>query len=326
MKTYTKYPYRTEFPDSSERARNSQTLEDALQWARWVLHAVWRETNEYGSEGEPIYDAHIAIITNRNTGYRWILRREEWRVEFQTGEMLEQSVAQEGIDVHLTVEEAEALAQAASSGQSGDRRQKALTEQALDQLALLCRRVRERVRLGDQFIDRWSRSIPRTATSEPLGGEPSSREVQPKAPRPPYPPLGDPANLSLKEAGEILGKARNTLYLWYRNGKLPPAVDVAPFIPGTSKPVIVVPRYRLEAWQAGERMPEILQQVFQAHGLHEAPWVCWTVRKGASAKDVAFWVNRRGWRSAISNEGGRIYGEGLEEGRAYEVRPLISDG
>ncbi len=41
-------------------------------------------------------------------------------------------------------------------------------------------------------------------------------------------PLGDPDNLSLKEAGEILGKARNTVYLWYRQGKFPPAVDVGP--------------------------------------------------------------------------------------------------
>jgi len=63
--------------------------------------------------------------------------------------------------------------------------------------------------------------------------------------------LGDPTTLSLKEAGEILG-ARNTIYLWYLNGKFPPAVDVAPFIPGARKPVIVVPRNRLEAWQAGE--------------------------------------------------------------------------
>jgi len=33
---------------------------------------------------------------------------------------------------------------------------------------------------------------------------------------------GDPDN-SLKEAGEILGKARTTIYLWYRNGGFPPA-------------------------------------------------------------------------------------------------------
>jgi len=39
----------------------------------------------YGSEGEHVYpDAETAVITNRNTGYRWILRRKDWRVEFQT--------------------------------------------------------------------------------------------------------------------------------------------------------------------------------------------------------------------------------------------------
>lgn len=102
-------------------------------------------------------------------------------------------------------------------------------------------------------------------------------------------------------------------------------MDVAPFIPGATKPVIVVPRYRLEAWQAGERIPEILQQVFEAHVLHEPPWACWTVRQRASIKDVVFWVNRRGWKVGLSKEGRRIYGEGLEEGRGYEVRARISD-
>jgi hypothetical protein len=103
--------------------------------------------------------------------------------------------------------------------------------------------------------------------------------------------LGDPTTLSLKEAGEILGKARNTIYLWYRNGKFPPAVDVAPFIPGARKPVIVVPRNRLEAWQAGERMPTLLQEVFERRGLHEPPWVCWTSRKGREQTRTS----RSGW-------------------------------
>jgi len=91
MRTYTKYPYRTEFPDSSESGRNAQTIEDALQCARWVLHAVWRETNERGQEGAPVYEAETAIITNRNTGYRWILRRRDSRVEFQTAEMVDRN-------------------------------------------------------------------------------------------------------------------------------------------------------------------------------------------------------------------------------------------
>ncbi len=34
--------------------------------------------------------------------------------------------------------------------------------------------------------------------------------------------------------------------LWVRLGKFPPAVDVAAFIPGASKPVIVVPQVRGE--------------------------------------------------------------------------------
>jgi len=88
MKTYA-YPYRTEFPDSSERGRNSKTLEDALYWARWHVHRIWSETNEYGREGEYIYDTATAVITNRNTGCRWIVRRGDHRVEFQTPQMLD---------------------------------------------------------------------------------------------------------------------------------------------------------------------------------------------------------------------------------------------
>jgi hypothetical protein len=92
MKRYAKYPYRTEFPDSSEGGRNSQTLGDALSWARWHLYRVWRDDTEYGRAGEYIHDTETAVITNRNTGYRWILRREDRRVEFQTPEMLEEAV------------------------------------------------------------------------------------------------------------------------------------------------------------------------------------------------------------------------------------------
>jgi transposase len=84
---------------------------------------------------------------------------------------------------------------------------------------------------------------------------------------PRYRPLGDADNLSLKEAAEILGKAHSTVYLWHRQGKLPPAVDVGPHL-HVNKPVIVVPRYRLEAWLAGERMLSILQDVFDRWPLH----------------------------------------------------------
>lgn len=325
MADYKKYPYRTEFPDSSESARSHQSLEDALHWARWTIYSRWRETNEYGNAGDYVHDATTAVITNRNTGYRWILRRDESVVEFQTPDMLEDSIAEFGIDVHLTVEEAEALARTAISSAAKDKRTKALTGQALDQIGLLCRQVRERVRLADTFIDAWTRSIPRRTESTPGASEDGLSENPAPSTRPPYRPLGDPDNLSLKEAGEILGKARNTLFLWYRQGKLPPAVDVAPFL-HQSKPCIVVPRYRLDAWRAGQRMPSILQEVFETRALHEPPWVCWSARKGASRGDIEFWIHRRAWQLGVSKDGRRIYGDGLEEGKAYELFPLDPRG
>lgn len=108
--------------------------------------------------------------------------------------------------------------------------------------------------------------------------------------RPRYRPLGDPDNLSLKEAGEILGRKRNTVYLWFRQGEFPPAVDVAPYLGRGTKPVIVVPRHRLEAWQAGERMPSIPQETFETRALLEAPWVCYVTRAGARCDDIKFSV------------------------------------
>lgn len=323
MAEYRKYPYRSEFPHSSEDGRNHQTLEDALQWARWTIHSRWRETNEYGVEGDYVHDdAQTAVITNRNTGYRWILRRSDHVIEFQTPQMFEEAVADQTIDVHLSIEEAEALARAAKAEAVKDKRTKALVEQALDQIAILCRQVRERVRAGDAFIDAWTRSIPRKTSHERETETDSRSEEVLESPRPRYRPLGDPDNLTLKEAGEILGKARNTVYLWYRNGKFPPAVDVGPYIPYNNKPVIVEPRYRLEAWQAGERMHDILQVVFETRGLHEAPWVCFTARKGASRDDIDFWTERRGLQKGHSKDGKRIYGEGLEEEKIYELVPI----
>lgn len=287
-----------------------------------MIHARRRETSEYGAEGEYIHDAHTAVITNRNTGYRWILRRGDHLVEFQTPQMLENAVAEQSIDVHLSVEEAEALARAAKAAAIKDRRTKALVEQALEQIAMVCRQVRERVRAGYPFIDAWARSIPRRTAPDPETATNPPAEEVPERPRPPHRPLGDPDNLTLKEAGEILGKGRNTVYLWYRQGKFPPTVDVGPYIPYNTKPVLVVPRYRLEAWQAGERMPNILQEVFETHGLLESPWVCFTARRGASRKDVDFWINRRGLRKGLSKDGKRIYGEDLEEGKVYELVPI----
>jgi hypothetical protein len=167
MAEYRKFPYRSEFPDSSERARNHQTLEDALRWARWTIHSRWRESNEYGVEGEYVNDAKTALVTNRNTGYRWILRRDDHRVEFQTEQMFEEAAAEESIDVHLSIEEAEALARAAKAEAIEDKRRRALVDQAIDQIAILCRQVRERVRVGDAFIDGWTRTIPRKTSLDP---------------------------------------------------------------------------------------------------------------------------------------------------------------
>lgn len=100
-------------------------------------------------------------------------------------------------------------------------------DQALHQIAMVCRRVRRRVEAGDELIDAWTRTIPRKPWSEAPEPGPEQHDDEPPKERPRYKPLGDPDNLSLKEAGEILGKARNTVYLWYRQGKFPSAVDVA---------------------------------------------------------------------------------------------------
>ncbi|MFN8232259.1 MAG: helix-turn-helix domain-containing protein [Actinomycetota bacterium] len=300
-------------------------MEDALWWARWQVQSRWRETNEFGRAGEYANDSEIAVITNRNTSYRWIVRRGDHRVEFQTPEMLEGTVADQSVELHLTVEEVEALARATVDAKPKDRRQKALVEQALDQIAVVCRQVRARVEAGDELIDSWTRAIPRRPPDEPPSPEPEQPE-EPARERPRYRPLGDPDNLSLKEAGEILGRKRNTVYLWFKQGKFPPAVDVASHLGRGTKPVIVVPRYRLEAWQAGERMPPILQEVFETRGLLEAPWACFVTRRRARREDIEFWVDRRGLKLAASTTGRKIFGTDLEEGRVYELRELLESG
>src|SRR5260370_23613784 len=131
MRTYTKYPYRVEFPDSSESGRSCQTLEDALQSASWSIHGRWRETNEYGVEGEYVHDCDRAVITNRNTGYRWILRREDWRVVFQTPEMLKDTGGPGRINLHLTVDEGHGLARAGTTAQGTDQTANGLLHSAL---------------------------------------------------------------------------------------------------------------------------------------------------------------------------------------------------
>src|SRR5688572_19159225 len=181
MPTYRKFPYLVEFPDSSEDGRSCQSLQHALWSARWTLHRVWKEDWEGGRKGDPTTDAERAVITNRNTGYRWILRRTRTEVEFQTPEMVEELVANQGIEVHLTVEEAEALARAANPSDIRDRRTKALMDQALDQIAVVCRQVRERVRAGDNVVD--EQAVPRLPqASPPASGD---QGAFPAFPRPP---------------------------------------------------------------------------------------------------------------------------------------------
>lgn len=114
MATYTTFPYRTEFPDFSERGRNSKTLEDALWWARWPGPFEMARDERVRPRRRVRQRTETAVITNRNTGYRWIVRRGDHRVEFQTPEMLEDVVSDQRVELHLTVEEAEALARAPS--------------------------------------------------------------------------------------------------------------------------------------------------------------------------------------------------------------------
>src|ERR671934_1916430 len=98
MPEYRKFPYRSEFPDSDAPSRNHQTPRVRPLVGRSKVRSVWRETNEHGQAGEYVHpDTSVAIITNRNSGYRWTLRREESTVEFQTPAMLEDAAGHERI-------------------------------------------------------------------------------------------------------------------------------------------------------------------------------------------------------------------------------------
>jgi hypothetical protein len=232
-------------------------------------------------------------------------------IEFETPRMLEDRIAEQTIEPYLSVEEAEALARAASSAQFTDKRQRALTHQALGQIGILCRRVRESIRAGDEEPDAWARRIPRWQCCKP--DEPATTEEP--APEPAKP--AEKEELSLKDAARIMGKARNTLFAWYKAGRFPPAVERKDR--WATRKTIVVPRYRLEAWLADERMPATLDQTFVFHHLHEPPWLALSVRKGAARRDVEFWVERRSLRAALSKAGKRIYGPELHEGKTYEI-------
>ena len=314
-KRFSSRPYRVEFPDSNERGRSSQTLEDALSHARWQVHARWRESSEYGQAGDYVHDdAGRAVITNRNTGYRWILRRGDHRVEFQTPQMLEDLVAREYVDLHLSIEEAEGPATAACAAPIKDRRTKDVVHQALEQIAYACGSVRARVRGADEYYD-WARGIqPRPPDDPPVEEEPPPERDDVEPTQPPQ-----PAYVSLKGAAKIIGKAPSTLYNWHREGKFPPAVDVTDADRRYAGPTVIVPLDRLEAWRNGEEMRPWVTDVFETHGLREPPWVAFTMKPGVKRADVEYWVERRALKPALTKDGKRIYGFDLDEDKRYEV-------
>lgn len=144
-------PYWVEFPSATPdgflvRNHNSPNLERAIQDARYALGWVLK------SDGSPGNDADVAVITNRDTGYRWILRRGSATVEFQTPDMLAEQVAGDHLDVYLSVEEAEALADAAESAETHDKRKAAVVRQAGGQIRLLAGQVREARRHAETNI------------------------------------------------------------------------------------------------------------------------------------------------------------------------------
>lgn len=160
-------PYKVEFPGATvddiwvrRRAQNARTLESALYDVRHTLYRVWKE-----DPGAWANDADIGLITNRDTGYRWIMRRPATPayygrpvVEFQTPEMLAEEVASDSVDAYLSVEEAEALADAADTAVVSDKRSRAVLEQAIGQLRLLVNDVREGHRRAETRMD-WRGSL-----------------------------------------------------------------------------------------------------------------------------------------------------------------------
>jgi hypothetical protein len=144
VRTVATRPHRVEFPDATPddflvRNHSCSDLEGAIYDARIALGWALK------SDGSPGNDAQIAVITNRGTGYRWILRRGSATVEFQTAGMLAEQVADDHLHVYLSVEEAEALAGAAESAEihEHDKRRAAVIRQAIEQMRLLAGQVRE---------------------------------------------------------------------------------------------------------------------------------------------------------------------------------------
>jgi hypothetical protein len=158
----TARPYWVEFPGSGAdkndpycHSHNAVSLERALSDARHVLWRRWKENHEW------VYPlADVAVITNRDTGYRWILRRDSGAVEFQTAGMLAEQVASDQLNVFLSVEEADALAGAAESAEVTDKRTAALVRQAAGQLRLLASQIREARRQAETHVD-WYAELKR---------------------------------------------------------------------------------------------------------------------------------------------------------------------
>jgi hypothetical protein len=146
-------PYRLEFPGATSdgflvRNNSWPSLERAIEEARHALGWVLK------SDGSPGNDADVAVITNRDTGYRWILRRGLATVEFQTPEMLAEQIEVDHLNIYLTVEEAEALAGAAECAEIPDRRDAAVVRQAAGQIRFLAGQVREARRRAEENIRR----------------------------------------------------------------------------------------------------------------------------------------------------------------------------
>jgi len=158
----TARPYWVEFPGSGAdkgdpycRSHNAVGLERAISDARQVLWRRWKENHEW------VYpQADVAVITNRDTGYRWILRCGSDAVEFQTPGMLAEQAASDQLNVFLSVEEAEALAGAAESAELTDKRTAAVVRQAAGQLRLLASQVREARRQAETHVD-WYAELKR---------------------------------------------------------------------------------------------------------------------------------------------------------------------
>lgn len=316
-RAYTTYPYRVEYPDCDRDGRSCKTLEDAL-WEAHSVHSRWYEDNEYGRANEYVHpESDRAVVTNRNTGYRWIVLRDASRIEFQTPEIFEDIVGDETIDVRLTVEEAEALARMAAAGHVEDKRTRALAHQALDQMAHLCRVIRERVASADDFFG-WARQL-HLERLEDTSDEESAAPGADDAAAEPERPKVEPRVVSLKRAARILGKAPSTLYKWYREGNFPPAVDVSKLSRYPVRVPVVVPLDRLEAWLAGEPMRPMLEQVFESVGLREPPWACLRAREGSSRADIEYWIAERGLTKGFDGDGRRIYGWDLDASKRYEL-------